>query len=139
MTENERQNAILQHLAITRWYAKDNPAHKEELSVDETHIIANKLSVIISTLEQQDRVKALINAMFTQFSVCFIEKDQAQAEKNIASSAIILYDENLTLKTLLDQSLHDRCYALKLNELNRAEVKKQTMMNLYAVSDFAIR
>ncbi|WP_440616191.1 hypothetical protein [Cysteiniphilum sp. 6C5] len=139
MTEDERQAAILKHLAIARWYAKDNPVNKDEPSADKTDIIANKLSVIISTLEQRDCVKALINAMFTQFSVCFIEKDQAQTEKNIASSTIILYDENLTLKTLLNQSLHDRCYALKIDELSCAEVKKQTMMNLYAVSDFATR
>ncbi|WP_162896509.1 hypothetical protein [Cysteiniphilum halobium] len=137
MTENERQNAILKHLAITRWYAKNNTYNEGSSSANQAH--ANKLSVILSSLAQKSHATAFINAMFSQFVVCFVEKDQTQTEKNIASSAIILYDENLTLETLLDQSLHDKCYALKLDELNRAEVKKQTMMNLYAISDFAIR
>lgn len=139
MTEGEHQNAVLQHLAITRWYAKNNSYAEKITPIDEEKIIANKLCVILSSLAQKDYATVLINAMFSKFTVCMVEKDKTQTEKDIASSAIILYDENLTLKTLLDQSLHDRCYALKLDELNRAEVKKQTMMSLYAVSDFAFR
>lgn len=140
MTEKERQSAILKYLDITCWYAKNNSQSNDYFQSQEIFpVIENRVSVILLSLTQKDKILVLMNAMFSNFSVCYFEKSTVQIEKNIASSKIIIYDERLTLETFLDQSFHEKCISFNLNKLDRADVKKQTMINLYAVSDFSLR
>lgn len=138
-TKEQCQALVLEYLGVTRWHARKKRQGNTLSAFKEVEVSTNKLSVILLFLGQKNRVFPLINAMFLECDVLYFEQGDVNLEKNIASSAIIIYDECLTLKNLLDESLHDRCFALSLSNLDRADIKKQTMMNIYAVSDFAIR
>ncbi|WP_395946157.1 hypothetical protein [Caedibacter taeniospiralis] len=137
MTKGERQYAILQHLSITQWQVKRQKKNNAEF-VSHAHTVdTNKLCVILCLASQETLLSTFVKAMFSCKDVCYIEVNDKALEKGIASNTIILYDESLDLANFLDENPHAGSLAINIDKLNCAEVKKQMMMSVYAVSDFA--
>ena len=132
----ERPQVILQYLGISQWRNKQRQARDYLISGE---VIDDKqLCVILVSPRQKSASAQLINAMFASKKTCYIDSNCEDLEKIIVTSAIILYDENLTFKkTELDETLRTRGVAIAFDRLNCAKMKKQTMMSVYAVSDFA--
>lgn len=128
---------VFRILGINYWRAKNN----SNIGMCTN---TNRIRVILSFKYQKNYVLPLIRNMFAKFNVVYTiytEKNDFKAIKNIALDDLIFYDENLSSEILLacNLNLHDRCFAVKIDQLNCADVKKQTMMDLYALSDFSVK
>ncbi len=122
---------ILEALGIDVWQL--STALKDKYPLDDNDK-KRLIHVILAKNEDQNCINPMLNALFFASEKKIYSQISTLAQINVASSDIVLYDNRLSYEIN-----HDKSYAIPVSELNKAKIKKQVMMDVYAVSDFAIK
>ena len=122
---------ILEALGVDVWQlSKGVSAKYQTVCNDKSRLI----HVILENSVDQTHIDPMLNALFFASEKKIYSQISTLSKINMASSDIVLYDNRLSCEIN-----HDKSYAIPVRELNEAKIKKQVMMDVYAVSDFAIK
>ncbi len=140
---DSRQKVILQYLDIDLWCYKhkqqtiieciDNNKNFDSIVID-THLV----DVILSTLQHKKVLACFLSAMFKHKKIQYHEYSTLDIKKIMASNGIIIYDERLMIEEL-GGTYDYRSFKIPIDKLTSANIKKQAMIHVYAVSDFTTK
>ena len=141
------QDDILRLMGITQWYCQiqqDEAVSTSQHTQDDEHNRQNDPAVscpfdmlFIVENKLDEALLSMIQALFSKQSVSIIEPEALNDKKIIEHSNFILYDESLESNVASVLQSEGKQMALPISLLQQADIKKQVMKSIYALSDFA--
>ena len=141
------QDDILRLMGITQWYCQiqqDEAVSSSQHTQDDEYNRQNDPAVscpfdmlFIVENKLDEALLSMIQALFSKQSVSIIEPEALNDKKIIEHSNFILYDESLESNVASVLQSEGKQMALPISLLQQADIKKQVMKSIYALSDFA--